>query len=166
MVGTDGTRGDRGWGVQALDVGRGRAFALEEDAFTEALQGFFVRNALDLNPVGLGEFPPGVGHPVEDDGVIGEEHQPFAVHVQASCGVDARDGDEVREGGSALRVGELGEDAVWFVEEDVSGHGHCVHAVGGWATYMIKGLRERTKFVILGSVECAPVAQQDRAADF
>ena len=76
-----------------------------------------------MRPVGLGHFVPRVGDAGLQLAVVGEQQQSFAVQVQPPGDIDARQRDEAGQGGAALgAVGELGQHAVGFVEQDQPGH--------------------------------------------
>jgi hypothetical protein len=102
--------------------GEGEA-VFQQDAAGEVGQGGFVGQTFNLHPVDFGEFVLGFGDVVLEPSRVGQDHQPFAVEVQPSGGVDVRHGDVIREGGAAFGVGELAEGVEGFVEEDQAGHG-------------------------------------------
>ncbi|MNL83602.1 hypothetical protein D3C87_2112960 [compost metagenome] len=70
------------------------------------------------------------GHPVGERAVVGQEQEALAVVVEPADGIDARHVDEVLQAGMAGLVGELAEDSVGLVEDQVA-HGYPVYTVGG-----------------------------------
>jgi hypothetical protein len=82
-----------------------------------------VRYPCSMDPVRAGMFKPGFRRAVLQGSVVRQQHEAFAVLVQAAGGVDPFHLDVVRQIGAAAR--ELALDSVGFVEEDVaqdSGH--------------------------------------------
>jgi hypothetical protein len=64
-----------------------------------------------LRPVGLGMVVARVGETVLEPAVAGEQHETFAVTVEAADGVDVGDVDEIGERvAPAFRVTELAND--------------------------------------------------------
>ena len=90
------------------------------DSGFEAVEGLGCRDSFDLSPIGAGVSEFRVSEAVLESAVVGEEEESFGVVVEAAGGVDVGDGDEVGEGWVALgRGGELAEDAVGFIEEEI-----------------------------------------------
>jgi len=110
--------------VELADLSGAGEVVLNADAAAEEFEGFGGWAAFDLGPVGAGVGEAGIGEAVLEGAIGGEQEEAFGVAVEAAGGVDVGDLEVVREGGvgsTGLR-GELGEDAVGFVEEEGAGH--------------------------------------------
>ena len=95
----------------------------EVDAGAQPPQRGFVGLALDLYPVGLGQFHFRLADGVLKLPVVGEYYQTFAVGVEPARRVDVRDRYEVLERALACARTELAKNAAGFVEEENPRHG-------------------------------------------
>jgi hypothetical protein len=86
-----------------------------------------IRYAFHLYPIGSGVLELRVCEAVLQGTVIGQQHQAFTIFVQTADGVDCRYLYIVGQGGAL--AGELADDAVWFVEEDVAQEIYATHTV-------------------------------------
>lgn len=103
-------------------VCRGGEPVLQLHAPGQLFQSRAVRNALDLYPVGLGPLVARVGDALLQAAVVGQHHQALAVAIQATGRVDIRRGYVIGQGGAVLRIGELTQYSVGFVEQKDSAH--------------------------------------------
>lgn len=116
----DAPRGQGGFGRQELDLGRGQQRPFDDHARPQRGQRLGRGHVLHLHQVGLGQLVPGVGEPVDQVAVVGEQQQPLAVVIQPAGRVDPWHGDVVGQGGTAFGVGEGGKDVVGLEEEKVA----------------------------------------------
>ena len=82
--------------------------------------------AFDLHQIGLGQLELWIGDPCLQPAIVRQQHQPFAVHIEAACRIDAGHIYEMRQclAGRAGRaaIGELREHPEWLVEQDQPRH--------------------------------------------
>ncbi len=84
--------------------------------------------ALNLNAVDFGQLVPRIGNARLQPPVVGQDHQPFAVHIEPARGINPGHVDKVGQGrarrtGGSL-VGKLRQDAKRFVEQNDARHPH------------------------------------------
>ena len=120
MADGDAARGQVGFGRQEFGLGRCQQLPFDGHARAQRGQRGRVWGALHLHQIGLGQLVPGVGQPVGQVAVVGEQHQPFAVRVQPAGRVDLRHGDVVSQRRPSLRVGAVGQHAVGLEEEQIA----------------------------------------------
>ncbi len=120
MADGDAARGQVGFGRQELRLGRRQQLPFDGHARAQRGQGSRVWGALHLHQIGLGPLVPGVGQPVGQVAVVGEQQQPFAVRVQPAGRVDPRHGDVVSQRRPSLRAGAIGQHAVGLEEEQIA----------------------------------------------
>lgn len=97
-------------------LGRGGDPVLQLHTPRQPFQRSAVRNTLDLYPVGLRLLVARVGDALLQAAVVGQHHQALAVAIQAAGRVDIRRRYVIGQGGAVLRIGELTQYSVGFVE--------------------------------------------------
>ena len=102
------TRAARGYGWRHLGTPSGRTQEHERN---------FVDLPVHLHQIALGQLVARIGDAVLQGSVAREQHQPLAIRVQASGGIDARHRNVVLQGPAAGLVGELAQHAEGLVEE-------------------------------------------------
>jgi len=120
-------------GVAFANFGSGDDFfCLEEFAFVlDPVEEFrdvrLVKIAVEDDAVTLHDLVAGMGEPVGEVAVVGEDEEAFAVLVEASGAEHALalevGGKEVKDGLAAVRVGVGAEEALGFVEDKGDGAG-------------------------------------------
>ena len=119
-------------------LGGGGLAVFERDTTAQSGEGLFIRRAFDLHPIGFGQFIFRMRDTGLQRAAVSQHHQPFAVAVQPSGGVEAFFIDIGRQGRArrafGALVGELGQDAKGFVEKD-----HAVHSASGTSLVMPTG---------------------------
>lgn len=105
---------------QELDLGRGQQLPFHRHAGPQCGQRLGRGHVLHLHQVGLGQLVPGVGEPVGQVAVVGQQQQSLAVLIQPAGRIDPWHGDVVGQGGPALRVGEAAEDAIGLVKQQIT----------------------------------------------
>lgn len=108
--------------LEEVDVCRARWTVVQEDAGSQPRESRHLGSAFNLCEVCFGKVEPGTGEFVLQRTDGGQQEQPFAVEIEASGRVEARERDEVLESppGRRTRTGELAEDAEWLPESDQS----------------------------------------------
>lgn len=99
-----------------------RAAILELDAVTQLRKCLFIRNVFDLDQIGLGQFVTRITDVMLQPSGVGEQQQSLAVAIEATGGIDMCHIDEILQRGTALRVGELRQHIIGFVEQDQQAH--------------------------------------------
>ena len=109
--------------AQQADVfGRASQAVFQHDPFAETRQGVGIRNALHLDPVGLGDVVARVGQLEQEVAVVGQEDQALAVGVQAAHGPQhgiAADVNQFCHQPPGMRVGARRDDPAWLVQGEV-----------------------------------------------
>jgi len=68
----------------------------------------------------------GIRQPMLEAAIVGEQHQPLAVVVKATRGINIRNGHIVLKGKTTLRILKLAQNPVGLIENDVAiDHGAC-----------------------------------------
>ena len=84
------------------------------------MNGLGSRRPFHLSPVGLGVAELGIGQPVLESAVVGEQDKPFAIVIESADGVDIRNRDIVGQGAFVLFGSrELADYVEGLVEKDV-----------------------------------------------
>src|SRR3989344_3598830 len=107
-------------------LGRLSSLAIEDHAAAQSFQRFFIRFAFHLGPILLGQLETRIGQALLQLAVVGEQQQSFAVPVEPPGRIDARHLYIGGQGFASVGVGELGQHAIGFVEENQPGHGRSV----------------------------------------
>ena len=101
---------------QSPDLSRSRPGSAQAHASAQLLKGLFVGNTLNLDEIDLGQFVLRVGDAVRQRSVGCQQHQPFAVPVEAAGSIDTGKFNIVRQRRPPLRIRETGQHSVRLVQ--------------------------------------------------
>jgi len=109
-----------GWFFDEFDIDRLAWTVRQAEPSSKLIQRFFCRNPFDLSEIGFGVIEAGIGEAMCEPTVVGQQQEAFAIEIEPADRIDAGCVNIVRKCRAALGIGEFREDAVGFVEKDMS----------------------------------------------